>query len=339
MDLLPRFAEQPARSADEVIASLKAVAARNFGDRKPSLGHFDLAQISTRVNFVDEFSNVLVLCFGANSSLIEKFCGLIQNILLNTFMVDGIVKSFVTMLERMSPILPRPPVYEQTRPLRPELEKKLIVFYCEIMCFFARVARYLNTVNFPNWHYRWPRLEHDFEYTLKRVKEISSLVQKHINSGKITFLIEQLACQKEILELLRAIKWNQSHVARFDNIPLVANINFSGREHTLATVHATLKPGSGTASSKSVALFGLGGVGKTHIALQYAHQNRCHFEVVLWVAAEDSATVIQSFFDIAIELGLVKEDDREEVGADAIRQIKSWLQVTSLSYPVFLFTN
>ena len=61
--------------------------------------------------------------------------------------------------------------------------------------------------------------------------------------------------------------------------------------------------GSGT-QMRSVALHGVGGVGKSHIALKYAQKLALSFDAVLWVYSATAAAISQSFTDIAVRLQL-----------------------------------
>ena len=77
------------------------------------------------------------------------------------------------------------------------------------------------------------------------------------------------------------------------------------------------------------ALYGLGGVGKTQIALQYANQAREEYRAILWVAADTTISMEQSFRDIAQRLNLVKNDDEINDGIAAFLKVKNWLTEAS----------
>lgn len=48
-----------------------------------------------------------------------------------------------------------------------------------------------------------------------------------------------------------------------------------------------------------VALFGLGGVGKTQVAIKYVVTHNVDYDSVFWISAADLAGLLQGFQDIA----------------------------------------
>ena len=77
------------------------------------------------------------------------------------------------------------------------------------------------------------------------------------------------------------------------NLP-ARNRNFSGRAELLEQLHTSLEAGSAAAVVPTGALHGLGGVGKTELALEYAHRFASDYDVAWWVPAElpTSATAV-----------------------------------------------
>ena len=77
------------------------------------------------------------------------------------------------------------------------------------------------------------------------------------------------------------------------------NANFTGRKNLLATLRAKLcemVPGSW---NHRVALYGLGGVGKTQLALEYVFSHKDDYERIYWISAVSEATVFAGFQEIA----------------------------------------
>ncbi|HIH87224.1 MAG TPA: TIR domain-containing protein, partial [Methanosarcinales archaeon] len=68
------------------------------------------------------------------------------------------------------------------------------------------------------------------------------------------------------------------------NVPHTRNPNFTGREEHLAKLKTALD--SGKPAALTQAIHGLGGVGKTQLALEYAYRNAAKYDIVWWVRSE-----------------------------------------------------
>ena len=67
---------------------------------------------------------------------------------------------------------------------------------------------------------------------------------------------------------------------------------------------------------------GLGGVGKTQIAAEYAYRSAQEYSLVWWVRAEDPATALSDYADLARRLGLKTP---EETGRAIASAVRDWL--------------
>jgi hypothetical protein len=72
--------------------------------------------------------------------------------------------------------------------------------------------------------------------------------------------------------------------------------NFVGREGELAQIHEKLQS---CGSRTTVILHGLGGMGKTQLAVTYAKRHRDLYSAIFWLNAKDADTLKQSFGNIA----------------------------------------
>src|SRR5215831_18562959 len=97
-------------------------------------------------------------------------------------------------------------------------------------------------------------------------------------------------------------------------LPLLA-----GREELLAGLDARLAGGEG-AGPRVVALTGLGGAGKTSVAVEYAHRHLGQVGVVWQLPAEDSAVLAAGFAELAAQLGI-----RAAAGGDPVTAVHSAL--------------
>jgi hypothetical protein len=76
----------------------------------------------------------------------------------------------------------------------------------------------------------------------------------------------------------------------------------AGREELLAEVEARLAADDGT-GPRVVTLCGLGGAGKTSVALEYAHRHLGEFAVTWQFASGDPAVLAAGFAELAAQLG------------------------------------
>jgi hypothetical protein len=83
------------------------------------------------------------------------------------------------------------------------------------------------------------------------------------------------------------------------NVP-PRNPGFTGRDRLLVAVREALLSGDRAVVQ---ALHGMGGVGKTQLATEYAHQFASAYHLVWWVNAEDAGLIGDQFGALASELG------------------------------------
>jgi len=81
------------------------------------------------------------------------------------------------------------------------------------------------------------------------------------------------------------------------------NPNFTGREAILARLHAALTV-SREAAVLPQALHGMGGVGKSQVAIEYVHRHSSEYDLVWWISAEQNSQVLSSLIRLAQQLGL-----------------------------------
>ena len=101
-------------------------------------------------------------------------------------------------------------------------------------------------------------------------------------------------------------------------VPYRRNVSFTGREGLLEELHRALTRGA------AVALTGLGGIGKTQLALEYAYRHRDQYRVVWWVRADDEATLAADYAGLATALGLAEREAKEQ--AVVVAAVRLWLE-------------
>ena len=117
------------------------------------------------------------------------------------------------------------------------------------------------------------------------------------------------------------------HRAIWGNVP-ARNPGFTGREDLLSAVRNAL-----ISSDRAVvqALHGMGGVGKTQIAIEYTHRHADTYEIVWWLNADNSGQLGEQFAALAVRLGCVSPGGQLSSVRQALREElrgrQSWLLV------------
>ena len=103
-------------------------------------------------------------------------------------------------------------------------------------------------------------------------------------------------------------------------VPYPRHPCFKGRQDVLANLRQSLLGDKKAALTQVIR--GLGGIGKTQTAVEYAYDNREHYQAVLWVKAATELEIRQDLADAARLLQLPHDETDLE---DAVRALKLWL--------------
>src|SRR5579875_1590193 len=130
----------------------------------------------------------------------------------------------------------------------------------------------------------------------------------------LTHLTEVFGRPPERWGMAREVYWN---------VPFLRNPYFTGREQVLQRLHRALAAEQTVALSQARAISGLGGIGKTQIAVEYAYRYANEYEAVLWVRADTAETLLSDFAALAtvLELPAQQESDQHYV----VSMVKRWL--------------
>jgi transcriptional regulator with XRE-family HTH domain/tetratricopeptide (TPR) repeat protein len=132
-------------------------------------------------------------------------------------------------------------------------------------------------------------------------------------------------------DVLTAIRGSGAGLAggmsRLWNIP-ARNPAFTGREELLAGVRGRLQAGPAAVVQ---ALHGMGGVGKTQLAVEYAHRFAGSYDLAWWVNAEQSGLIGDQIASLGQGLGCIPAGAGSEAGRAAVlaelRQRGRWLLI------------
>ncbi|MCX6842180.1 MAG: FxSxx-COOH system tetratricopeptide repeat protein [candidate division WOR-3 bacterium] len=106
------------------------------------------------------------------------------------------------------------------------------------------------------------------------------------------------------------------------NVPYRRNSHFASRDKLIGELRTALTSGRPTSATQVIK--GLGGIGKTQLAVEYAYRYAGDYTHVLWVQAEDPVARAGSFASLADILGLAEKDTRNQ--AVVVEAVRRWLE-------------
>ena len=132
-----------------------------------------------------------------------------------------------------------------------------------------------------------------------------------------------LSVTRRILELAGTKKKSGSSAVQDTvlTVPLTRNRFFTGRDQILDDLRRELTAGG------KVALSGLGGIGKTQTAIEFAYRYRGEYKTVLWAKVDSEDSLKSDFGVLAVSLNLHVQDDTDR--NEAVSAVKQWLEEQS----------
>ena len=117
--------------------------------------------------------------------------------------------------------------------------------------------------------------------------------------------LQKLNSQSELL-----IRFQKQKLisAKAIHIPYTRNANFTGRDELLGDLQAALQSGDKVALTHIKALIGLGGIGKTQLALEYSYRYQDDYDIVWWLRSELPSTLLDDYALMAAKLELPGRD-------------------------------
>jgi len=132
----------------------------------------------------------------------------------------------------------------------------------------------------------------------------------------VTDLLQQQDMKLDEIRKLLPPVWNVSHHH---------NPNFTGREDILSDLMLALT--SGEPAAWKQALTGMGGVGKTQLAVEHIYRHKPDYKVIWWIHSDEPAAMAADYASLAASLDLPEKDSIDQ--SETARAVKRWLEHNS----------
>ncbi len=109
-------------------------------------------------------------------------------------------------------------------------------------------------------------------------------------------------------------------------VPHRRNLYFTGREDAIRYLRDTFTTRKTGASLQTCAISGLGGIGKTQVAIEYAYRHADEYRAILWACADSYQSLTTDFATFAHTdlLNLPEKADTDQ--AQVVEAVKRWLR-------------
>src|SRR5437879_3101147 len=104
------------------------------------------------------------------------------------------------------------------------------------------------------------------------------------------------------------------------------NEYFTGRKELLDQIENAFNGSTGLDASKVVVCYGLGGVGKTQIAVEFVYSHQFDYQFICWIPSDAVETIKMIFEEFAKMLGLNIQSDHTHRDNEEMKQhVMEWL--------------
>ena len=111
-------------------------------------------------------------------------------------------------------------------------------------------------------------------------------------------------------------------------VPYQQNKRFIGGSEVLSGMRNMLFDDNDSKQyTHRIALYGLGGIGKTQTALEYVYNSQAEYDRIYWISAADPASLLSGYQEIAYRIGITKTVDSKPI--DFIHQLMQWFRETT----------
>ena len=223
------------------------------------------------------------------------------------------------MVEDLCSAAPRLRTYEKVFSEMEEVDTAVAMLYRAVLEFFVEANAFIKRCNSRPKFAPLPE-PIKLQSKLKEINDLKSNVEREAWAANVDL---HYKWHEEIRETLTRVSVRPKGELPCRIVPYPTNPRFVGRDEVLKQMSIDLaisKP-----EQKSIAIHGMGGVGKTQIALKFIYGHMNDYPAVFWMNADSRAKLQSSFVDAAKKLRLEEEESQRDVESVS-KALKSWME-------------
>ncbi|KAL4804991.1 hypothetical protein BDV18DRAFT_161391 [Aspergillus unguis] len=303
-----------------------------------------LRRLEPLLETVDAFTNAITsICQGFETATVVWGC--LQLLLTVSLRFTGVLSTIHDMLDEISDCIPKFNTYVGLFPTA-ALAQAIVPVYENVVDFCVTTVRFLNRPPIASFlsFYKSPI---DKKFTQVRENLFRHRARFEASAkleGEKAAAARHTEVQQTLQGISDAVVANHSQRAEWKAItstirmvPLARNPLFSGRAEELRLLDEHLADENGPHRMRSCLVHGMGGVGKTQLALEYLYRNSGRYSHAFWVRGSTEHDLSQSFIEIAAKAAPGQETE----GLSAQRQIgiaRRWLIENDIDW-LLVFDN
>ncbi|KUJ17107.1 uncharacterized protein LY89DRAFT_782305 [Mollisia scopiformis] len=176
----------------------------------------------------------------------------------------------------------------------------------------------------------------DIDDTFQRVEKLAQLAKLNAHSSEFEMIQQFLSSPTPSSTSMAAASLQEEASLPCIILPRTFTTQCYDRGSILADIEAHFDTKSESRTFCSLALWGLGGVGKSHVALKYAKSKVDDFDAIFWIHSEGQIALAESFSSIAVRLQLPNTNPQNHEGNRV--SVLNWLQKTPCRW-LLIFDN
>jgi tetratricopeptide (TPR) repeat protein len=158
------------------------------------------------------------------------------------------------------------------------------------------------------------------------VTDSSTYLKSAVNDYGMALSVFQTGTVIKVYELLKSRDANEK-TKEFEVkfiVPYQRNPHFVGRGKLLENLKTSLYSQTTKKFNHRIALYGMGGIGKTQCALEYIYSNQSQYERIYWITAADQASLLSGYQVIASSARLPGLQDASPI--EIATSVLAWLR-------------